>query len=85
MNLVPTALGSGLIWAIYHNPPLVTTDYDRGGLDLYSLAVFTLFAMSSSFMLTWLRLKTGSTRPGVLLHASTTCSSCSYCRAYRLK
>ena len=85
MNFVPTALVSGLIWALYHCPVILTTDYDRGGLDLYSLAVFTLFAMSSSFMLTWLRLKRAAPGLECCCMPATTCSSCSYCRAYRLK
>ena len=66
----PTALVPGLTRAIYHHPLLLNTDYDRGGLSLYSLAVVALFATSSSFMLTTLRLKMGSIWPGVLLYAS---------------
>jgi len=69
-RFVATALISGLIWALWHFPLLLTSDYIRGGMGIYSLVMFTLLVLSICFPLTWLRLKSSSLWPAVLLHTS---------------
>jgi membrane protease YdiL (CAAX protease family) len=69
-GFVATALISGLIWALWHFPLLLTSDYNRGGMGIYSLAMFSLLVLSICFPLTWLRLKSNSLWPAVLLHTS---------------
>jgi membrane protease YdiL (CAAX protease family) len=64
-----TALVSGLIWAAWHYPILLFTDYGTGSPRWYSLACFTVAVVGLSFAFTWLRLRSGSIWPPVLLHA----------------
>ncbi|MHB8648168.1 MAG: CPBP family intramembrane glutamic endopeptidase, partial [Thermomicrobiales bacterium] len=65
-----TALISGLIWAAWHYPILLFTDYGEGGPRWYLLLCFTISVIGVSFVAAWLRLRTGSVWPAVLLHAS---------------
>jgi membrane protease YdiL (CAAX protease family) len=64
------ALASGLIWSLWHYPLLLFTDYGEGGPRWYLALCFTLFAVGLSFPMAWLRLRSGSVWPAVLLHAS---------------
>ena len=65
-----TALISGIIWAVWHYPLLIFGDYNGGAPSWYSLVTFTIGVMSMSFIMTWVRLKSGSLWPAVILHAS---------------
>ncbi len=69
-SFTKTALISGAIWAIWHFPVLLTTDYNRSTPGVYSLVMFTLLVLLVSFVYTWLRLKSNSIWPVVLLHTS---------------
>lgn len=69
-SFTTTALLSGLIWAVWHYPVLLFTDYGTGSPRWYSLACFTVAVVGLSFAFTWLRLRSGSIWPPVLLHAS---------------
>jgi membrane protease YdiL (CAAX protease family) len=69
-GFVPTALISGAIWAVWHYPILLTTDYNHGTPGLYSLGMFTILVLGLSFIFTWLRLRSNSIWPAVLLHTS---------------
>jgi membrane protease YdiL (CAAX protease family) len=67
-----TGLISGLVWALWHFPLLIFTNYDRNGVALwFSLPCFVLSVIGLSFISAWLRLKSGSIGPSVLLHASS--------------
>ena len=65
-----TAIGSGLIWAVWHYPLLLLADYHSSTPVWYFLTVFTVGVPLLNFVWTWMRLKTGSLWPGVILHAS---------------
>jgi membrane protease YdiL (CAAX protease family) len=65
-----TALISGGIWAVWHYPMFIVSDYYRGGRLWYSLACFTILLLSASVICTWLRLKSGSIWPAVILHGA---------------
>jgi len=65
-----TSLISGFIWAIWHYPLLVFGHYNNGTPAWYGLTCFTVFVVSTSFVYTWYRLKSGSLWTGVMLHAS---------------
>jgi uncharacterized protein len=69
-GFVPTALISGAVWAVWHYPLLLTTDYNRALPGFYSLGMFTIMILSLSFVFTWLRLCSKSIWPAVLLHTS---------------
>jgi uncharacterized protein len=60
----------GIIWTLWHLP-LILLGHQSGPTPLlFSLSCFTLFVVSSSFVLVWLRLKSKSVWPCALFHAS---------------
>jgi uncharacterized protein len=61
---------SGLIWAVWHYPGLLWSDYNAGTNPVYALTCFTLMVIGNAFIMGWLRLKSGSLWPCALLHAS---------------
>jgi membrane protease YdiL (CAAX protease family) len=62
----------GNLWFLYHLPLLLFTDYlskaSNAPLPL-ALTCFFITILSATFIAGWLRLKTGSVWPAVLLHA----------------
>lgn len=70
-SFVSTAVISGSIWALWHSPVILFSDYNMEGVPVwYGLACFTVMVVSSCFAYTWLRLKSGSLWTAVILHAS---------------
>ncbi len=67
-----TSLLVGLIWAAWHYPiNIAVYPLYRPNVPLwYSNACFTLLVIGASFMHTWLRLRSNSLWPSVLLHAA---------------
>jgi uncharacterized protein len=62
---------TGAIWVIWHSPIILMVDYNSRGLPLwYSWLCFALLVTGISFAFSWLRLKSGSLYPAVLLHAT---------------
>jgi membrane protease YdiL (CAAX protease family) len=64
------ALLSGAIWAVWHLPVLLFTDYGTSSPRWYGFACFVIGIVGLSFALAWFRLKSGSVWPAVLLHAA---------------
>jgi membrane protease YdiL (CAAX protease family) len=64
------ALLSGMIWAAWHSPLLLFADYHAGTPAWYGLACFSVLVVAASVLYAWLRLRSGSVWPAVLLHAS---------------
>ena len=65
-----TALISGAIWAVWHYPALLFGGYNNPGAPVwFGLICFTVMVISAGFISAWLRLKTGSIWPSILLHA----------------
>lgn len=62
---------TGIIWALWHFPLIIFANYNAGVPLCYSLPLFTSTVIGLSFILAWLRLKSGSLWPAVLLHASS--------------
>ena len=58
------------MWAVYHYPILLFADYNAGTPAWYGLICFTLMVVASSFILTWLTLRSGSLWPAVIFHGS---------------
>ncbi len=70
-SFTATATISGVIWALWHSPIILFSDYNTEGSPIwYALACFTVMVVSSCFVYTWLRLKSGSLWTAVILHAS---------------
>jgi len=66
-----TALISGLVWTVWHAPIILFSDYNNAGVSSwYGLVCFALLVIGSSFVYAWLRLKSDSVWPAVILHAS---------------
>jgi membrane protease YdiL (CAAX protease family) len=70
MGFTIGCLTSGIVWAVWHYPGLLWAGYDAGTSKPYELACFTAMIVSLSFILGWLRLKSGSLWPCAVLHAS---------------
>ena len=70
-SFTPTAIITGLIWAVWHYPLIIFTNVRPGNTPLlYSLACFTIFAVGLSFATAWFRLQSGSVWTASLLHGS---------------
>jgi membrane protease YdiL (CAAX protease family) len=70
-SFAATAIISGLIWALWHYPIFLLADGYNGGTPVwYYLTLFTLLLPAISFLWAWMRLKSGSIWPGVVLHAA---------------
>ncbi|HXY51205.1 MAG TPA: type II CAAX endopeptidase family protein [Terriglobales bacterium] len=65
-----TALISGAVWACWHYPGLIWSDYNGGTPLWYGLTCFTVMVVAISFVFAWMRLRSGSLWTGALLHAS---------------
>jgi len=69
-SFTKTVIISGFIWAVWHFPVIIYTDY---GIDIpipYALLIFTLGLIMNSFIFTWFTLKSGSVWPAVVLHGA---------------
>jgi membrane protease YdiL (CAAX protease family) len=65
-----TALISGVIWAVWHYPLLLLGGYRSPTPVWFYLPVFTVNVIAINFLWTWVRLKSGSIWPCVVLHAA---------------
>jgi membrane protease YdiL (CAAX protease family) len=71
MSFTNVALISGLIWSAWHWPLILMGFYGAEGTPLsYQLFFFTLFLVSNSVTMTYLRFKTDSLWTAVIFHAS---------------
>jgi membrane protease YdiL (CAAX protease family) len=60
----------GIIWAAWHLPLLLFTDYNSGTPWWFALPCFCALTVGLSIILTWLRLASNSVWPCAILHAS---------------
>ncbi len=70
MSFTGVSLVSGLIWGLWHTPLILFGNYNAGTPFWWAVPSFVIGVISGSFVLTWLRLRTGSVWPAALLHAS---------------
>lgn len=68
-NLTTTSIIIGLVWTIWHLPLMILTNYG-GDFSILKVLFSCISLISLSFMLTWLRIKSGSLWVGVIYHAS---------------
>jgi membrane protease YdiL (CAAX protease family) len=69
-SFTKVALITGMASSAWHYPILLFADYNAGTPAWYGLMCFTIRGVGTSFAYAWLRLKSGSTWTGMLLHAS---------------
>jgi membrane protease YdiL (CAAX protease family) len=62
---------SGCIWAVWHYPGLLFADYNAGTRPVFALSCFTLMVIADSYILGWLRLRSGSLWPPSFTRATT--------------
>ena len=66
-----TALLSGLVWLGWHLPGVINGNYGNTGVPLYyQIFCFGILIMAGSVIFTWIRLRSKSIWPAVVLHAT---------------
>jgi len=61
---------SGSIWAVWHYPEILWTDFNAGTNAVFALACFTVMVVALAYIMGYLRVRSGSIWPCVLLHAT---------------
>jgi membrane protease YdiL (CAAX protease family) len=69
-SFTATALISGIIWSLWHVPLILWSNYNSGTPAWYGISCFAIMVISISFLFAWLRMRSGSLWPAVLLHAA---------------
>ncbi len=63
-----TSLIVGGVWAVWHFPAILLTDYNIGVPAWCAIPCFTVCVLGISFVMAWLRLKSRSVWPCAILH-----------------
>ena len=61
---------SGTLWAVWHYPGLLGADYNAGTDARFAIVCFTIMVIAMAFIMGYLRVRSGSLWPCVLLHAT---------------
>ena len=61
---------TGCIWALWHYPAILFSDYNIGSPAWVAIPCFTVMIIGSSFVFTWFRLRSNSLWTATFLHAS---------------
>jgi len=61
---------SGLIWAIWHYPGILGSNYNSGGPAWVAIVCFTWMVISGAAIFGWLRVKSDSVWPAAIAHGS---------------
>ncbi len=61
---------SGLMWAAWHYPSILFSNYNEGTPAWYALTCFTVMVVSSGFIAAWLRMRSGSVWPAAIYHGA---------------
>jgi membrane protease YdiL (CAAX protease family) len=69
-SFTTASLISGVVWALFHLPVMLFSDYNSTAPIAFQVVVFFISAIAHTFVYNWLRAKSGSVWPAVLLHAS---------------
>jgi membrane protease YdiL (CAAX protease family) len=70
MGFTKACFVSGIIWAVWHFPLIISGKYLGGIPTAVSLAQLVIVILAMTFIINWIRLKSGSVWTAVLLHAS---------------
>ena len=70
MGFTKTCFISGIIWAVWHFPLIISGKYLNGIPIAVSLLQLVIVILGMTFIINWVRLKSGSVWTAVLLHAS---------------
>jgi membrane protease YdiL (CAAX protease family) len=61
---------SGCIWAFWHYPGILGSNYNSGGPAWVALLCFTWMVIAGAAIFGWLRVKSGSVWPAAIAHGS---------------
>ena len=61
---------TGIVWAAWHYPGLIWADYNAGTDKRFAIACFTVMVVAMSYVSGYLRMRSGSVWPSVLIHAT---------------
>jgi len=70
MSFTGVSLTTGVIWAIWHFPLIIFSDYNNGTSIWFGLICFSISIVSACFIYTWYYMKFKSLWTGVIMHAS---------------
>lgn len=60
----------GIVWAVWHIPGILFVGYNAGTSPYFAIPCFTVMIMSLTFIMNWIRLRSGSLWTGAIFHAS---------------
>jgi len=69
-SFTTASLISGVVWTLYHLPLMLFSDYNSAAPIAFQVVVFFISTIAHTFVNNWLRAKSGSVWPAVLLHTS---------------
>jgi membrane protease YdiL (CAAX protease family) len=61
---------TGIVWAVWHWPLILFSNYATSDLPILSVALFTVMVTSLSVFMGWMRTKSGSVFTAALIHGS---------------
>lgn len=65
------AIFSGVIWGAWHMPGVLNGSYGAGSTPLaYRLACFSALVIANGVIMAWIRMRSGSVWPAVIMHAT---------------
>lgn len=69
-SFTTASLISGIVWTLFHLPLILFSDYHSGAPIAFTVVVFFISTVAHTFVNNWLRARSGSVWPTVLLHTS---------------
>jgi len=68
LSFTQTSLATGIIWGLWHVPLIFFAGYQGNTPRWYSLLCFSAMVIPLGFLFVWVRMRSGSLWPCVLLH-----------------
>ena len=69
-SFTTASLIGGGVWALYHLPLILFSDYHSTAPLVFQVVMFFISAIALTFVHNWFRARSGSVWPAVILHAS---------------
>jgi hypothetical protein len=69
-SFTPASLIGGVLWALFHLPLILFSDYNSAAPKAFAVVMFFVSAIALTFVHNWFRARSGSVWPAVVLHAS---------------
>jgi membrane protease YdiL (CAAX protease family) len=69
-SFTATSLIGGVVWALFHLPLILFSDYNSAAPKAFAVVMFFVSAVALTFVHNWFRARSGSVWPAVVLHAS---------------